>query len=320
MDQKIERALNEAAALGICLTPEDRSMARALKQRLGAGITSPFKGLYVAERLWRDLTPDAQTAILAATLAKLHPTWLFTSFTAASLCGLSVSWRYLTDLSIGCPGNRHPRVPNGIRIVRINDSEPWTVNGISITCPHQTLLTSMCRATFPDALAIIDSALRRQLTDRERFARYIDTFGYRHRGISTMRRALHHADAKSENGGESIARAAMIEEGFQIPQLQVAIRDPVDPWRSYRADFFWQLPNGRYVIGEHDGKAKTQNPDMMQGRSLAQIELDERRRESHLTALGIQIMRFSPRTVENRRAFCRLLEAFGIPRVNGVRP
>lgn len=40
---------------------------------------------------------------------------------------------------------------------------------------------------------------------------------------------LMHADGRSENGGESVVRAIILELGFAEPDLQVEIEDPSTP-------------------------------------------------------------------------------------------
>lgn len=132
-------------------------------------------------------------------------------------------------------------------------------------------------------------------------------------------RVLSFANPLSENGGESYARAVMIEEGFQVPTLQVELPDPISPSGTYRVDFLWRLPDGSYVAGEFDGLRKYNDPRYRGGRSANEVLIAERERESHLNALGLPVMRFKFADVLDRRRFVRLLEQFGIPRVSGAR-
>lgn len=56
---------------------------------------------------------------------------------------------------------------------------------------------------------------------------------------------------------------------------------------------------------------------MRGGRSVAHAARAERLRESRLTVGGVKVVRFTPELVEDRRTFARLLDAYGIPRVDG---
>ena len=63
------------------------------------------------------------------------------------------------------------------------------------------------------------------------------------------------ADGKSENGGESLARAAMIELGFVRPQLQREFPNFNNSKWPYRVDFAWET-GGKLIVAEFDGADK----------------------------------------------------------------
>lgn len=63
------------------------------------------------------------------------------------------------------------------------------------------------------------------------------------------------ADGKSENGGESLARAAMIELGFVRPQLQREFPNSNNSKWPYRVDFAWEV-EGKLIVAEFDGADK----------------------------------------------------------------
>lgn len=121
-----------------------------------------------------------------------------------------------------------------------------------------------------------------------------------------------------------MARAAVIEEGFQLPELQVELRDPMDG-ATYRVDFLWTRPDGRRIIGELDGWEKYLNPAMTEGRGTLGTLVAERQRESRITMSGASVVRFSYRQARDHGYFARLLAAYGVPRALeraevGVRP
>ena len=120
----------------------------------------------------------------------------------------------------------------------------------------QTLLDCLCATGFRYGLAIVDSALHYHLTTHEELARHFADHGKGRRGIRQAQQTLAYADGRSENGGESIVRAAIIELGFQTPELQIEIEDPMNPGAPKRSDMGWRLPNGRYILVELDGLSK----------------------------------------------------------------
>ena len=135
------------------------------------------------------------------------------------------------------------------------------------------------------------------------------------RGLHGIRHALStlsHADPRSESGGESLARALMIEFGFRLPELQVTVRSTLGDGHVYRPDFMWRLSSG-IVYGEFDGREKYVDPAMTHGASAASVMADERLRESRLSATG-RVMRFCYADLRSPARLARLLDAFGIPR------
>lgn len=73
--------------------------------------------------------------------------------------------------------------------------------------------------------------------------------------LSRMETLVNYANPKSENGGESLARAIMLELGFVEPELQHEFPNPNHPQSPYRADFMWKV-NGKIIVGEFDGTDK----------------------------------------------------------------
>ena len=202
----------------------------------------------------------------------------------------------------------------------IAESDRWgirglaVVDGVLVTGVLQTALDCMCTLPFPEALAIADSVVRFYPVDATQLAAYVEERGARRSGIATARRAACHANGLSENGGESLARGIMIEEGFCEPELQVEYVDPLTGCVS-RVDYRWILKDGSVLLAEHDGNVKFEDPRMLGSRTVAAAARDERLRESRLTVGGARIMRFTPAMVHDRAAFVQLLELYGVPRV-----
>lgn len=163
-------------------------------------------------------------------------------------------------------------------------------------------------------------------------------------------------DGKSENGGESVARASMILQGFALPQLQLSVSADVDGRRRwYRADFAWPKSNAahatgnglrvqgnaarapskgacflshgagssdndsgsvRWIFGELDGRQKYENPAMLQGRDTTGKLLDERRLEAELTKHG-SVVRFGYADAADPVRLGRNLDGYDVPRACG---
>ena len=67
--------------------------------------------------------------------------------------------------------------------------------------------------------------------------------------------SLIHIYGRSDNGGESEARAAMILARVATPELQVEITRPGNAG-YYLADYGWQMPNGSWMLAELHGLGK----------------------------------------------------------------
>jgi len=245
---------------GTCFVPQSNSEAHRLRRAfLRKDVISPAPQVYALPDLWRQLDPLQRECFRTKALAKLHPTWTFADVSAAVLHGLTVSYGLLGRVHLACERNSHAHnTKDYIRHV-MPGIDTAILDGVRVTTLERTVFDCTRRYAFPDALAIADSALRLSGTYREAF---ISSFRALHarnsnrwRSIETM--AL--ADARAESGGESIARAAMIRNGYMIPQLQKAVPNPLDNRTEYRIDFFWDLAGG-CVAGEMDGREKYSTP------------------------------------------------------------
>lgn len=165
-----------------------------------------------------------------------------------------------------------------------------------------------------EGLAVADSALRVWGLRQEDLLAYVGGMSRGYRGSAQARMTAAHTDARSANGGESIARAAMYELGFATPDLQVSVPDPLNPGHVYHVDYRWELPGGKEVFGELDGGEKYSDETMTQGHDTTWVMRRERRRESRLTVRHAGVMRFSLEEVADTAFFNGLLELFGILR------
>ena len=309
--------LSQMEAQGLWLTPSSHAEEALLRRRHKKGdLVSPFRGMYARKASFEAASVRERHLRTIRTLATLHPSWVFCSYSAAALHGLQVPNCALD--SVHCCANG--RSTAGSSLVRhrlkLKRHDTMSKSGIQVTSLRKTIVDCLCAADFQTGLAIADSAIHWGLTSKIEIARWIDEDGAGRRGVRQARITALYADGRSDNGGESIARAVMIELGFAVPELQVEMFDPMEPGNPKRGDFGWQLDDGRWIIGELDGMVKYRG----NGRHAPQdidaairIMSAERRRESHLNLGGYTVVRFSMREVFDRAYFEQLLRTAGVP-------
>ena len=297
----------------MCFVPESASESHRLSEALRRGdVVSPAPKVYALPDLWDELSPTEREQYKVRALARLHPDWIFAGPSAAVLQGLYVSYRLLGKTHVVTSCHAHTR--SALRLQRhcMNCDEPDKAEGILVTPLVRTAFDCMNGADFRAALCIADSALRAidDISDAfvERLAAIVSHSKDKERVLATASLA----NALSESGGESTARAVMIEEGFMMPTLQKELTNPVDASQVFRVDFFWHLPGGD-VVGELDGREKYRNPTMTKGRDLVDILALERLRESRVSGTNAKVMRFSYSDVLDTGRFRHLLTSYGVP-------
>lgn len=313
VSEELSALLDEAEQGEKCLAAPGRRHDRALAIRARHGeLACPLPRLYARSALWERLKPDERARWTLRGLHDLRPDWVFCGPSAAALQGLSVSWGLLQTIHVATPPNCH--AGRG-RIERhpMGGFDPAEVGGVPVTPLLRTAFDCARWLSFREGLAVADSALRVGHIPREELVEYVDRMRAGYHGIAQARMTVAHADGRSENGGESKARAAMWELGFMMPDLQVEVPNPFSGSGVYRVDFLWRLPDGTEVYGEHDGDEEYVDPQMNGGSPLAALK-GERTRESRLTVTHAGIVRFSPADVANAEFFDWLLRLYGIPK------
>lgn len=326
---EIAALLGEAYEQGRCLVPSetpgvDDRLRRALSRHVAAGdVVSPMRGLYADARDWAQLSPSDQVLFRARGMQELHPEWVFCGPTAALAWGLDVSESLLGRLHIGCThGNGHGATDeicrHTYRPEELTGANVEIVDGLRVTEPSQTVFDCLRWSDFPRALGIADSALRTALVDRDALERFIEERRPRTRGRTRALGALGWADERSENGGESIARARMLLLGYVAPELQVAVPKVKVAGAPWRADYCWVRSDGGVILGELDGRCKYADEKILAGRSSIEALADERMRESRISLYDVAVMRFSFELTGHPSEFAALLDAYGVPRRGSV--
>ena len=312
--------LVEADQQGTCLIAESPSDARRLQYACSRGdIVSPIRQVYALPELWDKLSAGKRELYKIRTLARLHPNWVFASHSAAIVHGLSVSYRQLGPVHLACTRHQNTRNRDGLVRHVLSNARTATINGICVTSVEQTAIDCMRASAFPQALAIADSALRVTGRTRQSFSDDLGTTCASTRDKLRAVEVVAHADPRAESGGESIARAIMMREGFMPPDLQVAVNDPLEAENCFFVDFYWELPNS-CIAGELDGREKYYDPEMTHGRDIVEVLADERLRESRVCGTDVKVMRFSYANVTDTTFFRRLLTTYDIPQGYPVPP
>lgn len=185
-------------------------------------------------------------------------------------------------------------------------------NGIAVTNPSRTLLDCGRTIDFVHSLPIFDDAASNGIEEKQILQECARTT----LDCSRIFKLLRYTDARSENGGESFARAVMIENGFSVPQLQVPFTDPLTG-KQFRVDFLWRTADGRIIVGELDGTAKYVDPQMTDRKSIQETVQAEREREQALFRAGVtEIVRFTFDDAVRQKPLIAKLRRAGVPCVS----
>lgn len=290
-DQLIDQLLNQAEQEGRCLIPPSTAIRKALLRRTGGTVVSPMPGLFARKTRWDELNRAQRHCEILRALAIIHPDWTFCSFSAACLLGLEVSWRHQIE-----PAGAIRRA------------------GISVTPPIQTATDCLLQTGFADGMPIADSAISKLGVAPEQLMEAVEqrVTARNDRAIRTALTTLRYADARAESGGESVARAVMIETGFAPDWLQYELTDPFDSAKPIRTDFAWERQARELTLGELDGLIKYTDQTMLAGRTTAEALVAERQREAHLSLYGHPLLRFTMNEVRSAGMLAKKLQTAGI--------
>ena len=309
--------LDKAESDKMCAVPTTASQRQAMRRALKRGyVVEPAPGIYARVEYWKNCSLEQQVWHKISALRKVHPEWIFAGATAGFVHGLSVGHDELKTVCVATSRRTHARQGHGITRIVVTNDNAVERNGVRVTSFVRTVYDCMRRVGFGQALAVADSALRAKGLTADRLARNLSKLCGRRSGLQRVLEVVALADGRSESGGESIARAAMMHIGVPLPKLQVEVRDEVERGRKCRIDFAWDLSDGTRVFCELDGKEKYVNPLMTGGKDVTDVLLDERRREAHVTVgrRPVKVMRVALHEVEDVELFEEILARYGIMR------
>ena len=318
-----------------CLIARNHNTRRILDRRTERGLLlSPAPGCYVSPGYWESLGAVDRSLHVMRAIQRKNPSLVFCGPSSAVAWGLYKPASYITRPYVATSRLNH--VASSMRLQRIclpDDLDIELCRGVRVTGLIRTAFDAARMLGFRRGLGVCDRALAEGgLSAAELFSQFK---GMRRTwGCGVARSCATHADALAENGGESYARAAMIELGFARPLLQVPVADPMGEGRPYRLDYLWipeeldaekilhGLATGALgpgeaagcVAGELDGRDKTFDERLAGGRDAQDRLLAERRREARLTYYGLRVVRFSFAEVQDDAYLERLLSSYGVPR------
>lgn len=336
-DREISARLATAQGHGECLRSVTDRGRHLLRARMARGeLVSPYPGLYDSPNHWASLTATEQHLHVLRALASMRSGWVFCQRSAAVAHGI---------LTLAPHSTLRPQVLRRTRShARRSPAVDWhapgaferaIVDGVPVTDIVRTAFDCLRELDFYSAMPIVDAALSRLGWSPAELVRAFARFSG-HRGVETARRRALLSDPRCENGGESMLRARIVALGFARPMMQVELADPLNPGQPYRPDCLWLPPGmsedeltrmlrlGAFppgsleggVAGELDGWDKYVDPSMATG-GFDKAVLDERRRESRLTLLGLKFIRFSYHEALSDSYVEGMLLAAGVPRLSG---
>lgn len=304
--------LESAEERRLCVVAATPAESRMLRRKVAHGsVISPRRGMYARSDYWDGLDPCSRALHVARTLALNHPTWILSHASAALAHGLEVPYRVATPIHYVTHHGGGGRAGDGLVHHRRKSLEWGTLDGILVSSPAQTVCDCAAEYSLPDALAIVDSALRRGAVTPEQLAALLSIMEGT-RGIARARRTIAHADPRAENGGESVVRGTLIEAGFEIHDVQLVVANLASSGRTHRIDIVLKREDGLLIAVEVDGRIKYEELAEKAGVNAVEVMMRERQREALVTAHGMPVVRIGGRQIYDQDLMTRRLAAYGL--------
>ena len=187
-----------------------------------------------------------------------------------------------------------------------------TIDGVAVTPLARTVIDLARTESTTNAVVAADAALagirlgeRTIHVDRAALVAELDRVGSG-RGTRAARFAADFARAEAASPGESLSRLSIARAGLTPPVLQQRFDD--DEGRMF-TDFWW--PEVR-IAGEFDGVGKYLRDEWTDGRSAAEVVIDEKRREDRLRRQVAGLARWGWDVASSPARLGALLRAAGV--------
>lgn len=275
-----------------------------LREKVRSGeLVRLASGIYVDEP---DLSgwPEEQHAVRARAHARCCA-HVVSHVSAAALHGLPLPGADLSEVHFSRPGRSGNDLVGDRRLHAGCPGDEWLtrVDGIRVTTVARTVVDVARTQPLLAAVAAIDAALYRGLTDPSEL---VEAFDAEHRWVGSpwARTALREADGRTESPGETWARLALrdLADGHE---LQFDVFDDAGVFVA-RAD--GGFPR-RGLIWEYDGQGKYEelrDPGM----SRDQVMAKQLKRQAALVSLGWAVVRGGGEDLPDKQSFrTRVAEA-----------
>ncbi|MBD3785275.1 MAG: hypothetical protein IE926_20405 [Micrococcales bacterium] len=263
-------------------------------------------GVWVPSAHWAELAPGQRHAAVvhAANLVRRpgHDR-VVAAWSAAAVWGMPRVEDWPSCVGVLSHSRRASR-SGGLCPVVGGDTEPVTVQGLSVTPPARTVVDLARTGTLESAVAAADHALRNGLCTVADLSAEVAAVAPRVAGRRTAALVRDLADPGSMSAGESLSRVQMYLLGLPRPRLQVPYTD--DRGLIGYTDFGWAG-----VAGEFDGRVKYRVPEGADPETAAQVLWEEKQREDRLRRQA-RVVRWVWSVALDRPALGRLLGSVGI--------
>jgi hypothetical protein len=243
---------------------------------------------------------------------------ILSHWSAALLWGLPILGRWPDEVHVEVGTRRNGRSIPGLVRHRSDGIVEDRRGGIRVTSLARTVLDVAASSSLRTAVVIVDSALAGLVDQnqgwlrppisrdglREEFER-----AERRRGSRQLEWTLRFGDGRAASPGESVSRLTMHQIGCPAPELQHSFYDSRGRFVA-TTDFWWPEFN---LTGEFDGRGKYLRDEYANGRTTAQIVVDEKVREDRVRALGPGMSRWVWEEALSTRALRRKLTLAGLP-------
>lgn len=257
--------------------------ARRLRREVTKGtVVRPHRGAFVDVVAWATLGDTGRFLTrVAAASAAARQTPIVSHLSAAAVWGapiigpLPVAIDVLATVAAGTRTEHHFRK----HASEFHD-EVEIVDRLAVTTLTRTVADVAASSSFVTAVGVLDWAFGQRGISAGDVLANLDRRCVI-RGRRRAERAVAFADGRAGSPGESLSRVRIHELGFPAPELQCRFAD--DRGFIGIVDFWW--PEYR-LIGEFDGLEKYVREAYTQGRTTAEVVIDEKRREDRLRSIG----------------------------------
>ncbi|HET7475519.1 MAG TPA: type IV toxin-antitoxin system AbiEi family antitoxin domain-containing protein [Dermatophilaceae bacterium] len=278
--------LRDGIDAGLSRRVLDRAVRDGLLVRRARGVYANGPAWDAADRTDRHLM-TAQAAVL------VHPGLPASHHSAA------LAWQLPTPLAlppwVSLASGSRLATASSAGIARLEPGELPAEHvlhrgGMPVTIPARTLVDCLRTLPLPDAVALVDAAVRQRLVSRAELER-MRAFQRGWPNVTKVDQGLMLADPRRENWFESYSFVRLVQFELPLPRAQVEIYDRRGRLVA-RVDGLWREQG---TVGEADGAGKYLgqfDPAGAGGLAAARVVLAEKVREDRIRDLGLELVRW----------------------------